>query len=166
MSTRLHITEHGTMFTVRITSTAMGQEVSATISGPILYALVDGLLWWCINRKLDALVACAQRQPAPAHRDAAIAFGHSLQQGEEMVMQCFTTPFHEHTEERQQRIMHYLQRYLPDLHPIASHGPHSTMATAELAQLTELATVLKHRIAHPYEAMHGIEGMVQVEQAA
>jgi hypothetical protein len=40
------------------------------------------------------------------------------------------------------------------------------MANAELAQLTELATVLKHRIAHPYEAMHGIEGMVQVEQAA
>lgn len=166
MTTRIHITEHAQMLTVRINGTAMGTSISATLSGPILYALVDGLLWWCVNRKLDALVACAQRQPAPADRNAAIFFGQALKDGEEMVMHCFTTPFHEHNQMRQLRIMEYLTKHLPGLEPLASHGPHATVARAELAELMELCTLLRERIAHQGDAKLGLEGIITTELLA
>lgn len=166
MNTRLHITEHGTVFTVRIVGTAMGQQISATLSGPVLYALVDGLLWWQVNQMMDKLVACAQRQPAPTERDAALAFGHSLHEGEELVMHCFRTPYYEHDEERNMRILNYLNRHLPALQPIAQHGPHAAMATADLAELMELCTLLKDRMQHVTVAMHGLDGLVQLTNAA
>ena len=166
MTTRINIHEHADMLTVRINGTAMGTPISATLSGPILYALVDGLLWWCVNRKLDALVACAQRQPAPADRNAAIFFGQALKDGEEMVMHCFTTPFHEHNEERQLRIMVYLTKHLPALEPLASHGPHASVARAELAELMELCTLLRDRIEHNGEAMRGLDGITTTELLA
>lgn len=166
MTTSLTIHEHGTMFTVRINGTAMGSAITASISGPILYALVDGLLWWGINRKLDALVACAMGQPAPTQRDQALAFGSARAEGEEMVMHCFTSPFHEQDEERQLRITTYLTRHLPNLHPIADHGPHSPTARTELAELHELVQLLSQRIIHSGQAMHGIEGMTTTELQA
>lgn len=160
MNTRIHIHHHGGMITVRLHSTAMASPISATLSGPYLYALVDGLLWWCINRKLDSLVACAMGQPAPANRDEALRFGNSLANGEELVMQCFTTPFHEHDEQRQERILAYLHKHLPSLNAMAQHGPHRATSMAELAELMELCTLLQQRIQHSGEAMHGIGGMI------
>lgn len=160
MNTRLHIHYHGSTITVRISSTAMGSTISASLSGPILYALVDGLLWWCINAKLTALVGTAQGQPAPTDRDASIFFAQGLVAGEELVMQCFTTPFYEHHEERQARIVDYITRKLPGLQPIADHGPHSTIARAELAELQQLCTMLHQRIQDPANAMLALEEML------
>lgn len=165
MNTRIHIHEHGSMLTVRITSMAMASPISATLSGPLLYALVDGLLWWCINRKLDALVACAQGQRAPADRNDALEFGAAMVTGEDLVMRCFTTPFHEHGEERQERIVAYIGRELPKLRAL-TYGPHHATATAELAELMELCTILQQRIANPMDAMLGLESMVEPRTAA
>lgn len=165
MNTRIHIHEHGAMLTVRLNSTGMGSAISASLSGPLLYALVDGLLWWCINRKLDALVACAQGQPAPTNRNDALEFGAAMLTGEDLVMRCFTTPFHEHAEDRQERIVGYIRKELPKLRAL-TYGPHHATASTELAELMELCTILQQRIASPGDAMLGLDTMVAPRTAA
>jgi hypothetical protein len=166
MNTRITITEHGPMYTVDIHSTTMGSPISATMSDSYLYAVIDGMLWWAINRKLDSVVAVCMDQPAPTERDAHLQFGHAVASGKELVMHVFTTPWHEHQEERQARIVRYIRHEVPKLQPMVSHGPHAPMAKAELAEIIELCTLLEDRIAHSGEAMHGLQGMVTINKAA
>lgn len=165
MNTTFTIHEHGDQFTVKVRSSAMGSPLAASLAGPLKYALIDGLLWWTINRKLDQLVAVAMGQPRIEDRNQALSFGNALSTGEDLVMRIYTTPFHEHAEERQKRILAYLSKELPGLEPITRHGAHAPMANAELAELIELCTLLKDRIDHSAEALHGMEGMLQITTA-
>jgi hypothetical protein len=166
MNTSFTIHEHGDQFTVKVNSTAMGSPVHAALSGTAKYALIDGLLWFTINRKLDQLVATAMGQPRIEDRNQALSFGNALNIGEDLVMRTFRAPFYDTTEAKQQRIMHYLAKELPALEPLTRHGAHAPMAKAELAKLLELCTILAERIAHPADAMHGMQGLITTITAA
>ena len=169
MNTKITISESqhtqgAAIYTVSITSSAMGESITATLSGAYLYALIDGLLWWTINRKLERLVATSMSTvPSAEH---AAEFGQALGAGEELVHHVFTTPFHEANEHRQERIVTAILRRLPALAGITRQGPHAAMAKADLAELTELATLLRERIDHVAEALHGLEGMYTMEKLA
>lgn len=160
MNTSFTIHEHGDQFTVKVNSTAMGSPVHAALNGRFKYALIDALLWFTINSKLDQLVATAMGQQRIEDRNQALSFGNALNIGEDLVMRTFRTPFYDTTEAKQERIMHYLAKELPALEPLTRQGAHAPMAKAELAELLELCTILANRIAHPADAMHGMQGLI------
>jgi Asp-tRNA(Asn)/Glu-tRNA(Gln) amidotransferase B subunit len=167
MTTSIHINEIGAMLTVTIRSTAMGSNITASLSSTYLYANIDGLLWWVIDQKLNSLVSTAMDE-LPTDRNQRIEYGHALSDGQQLTMDIFTTPFFETTEERQDRIVRAVSKHLPELAPLTRYGSHAELAKAELAELMELCGILRDRIAHSGEAMHGIAHIAtrQTAQAA
>lgn len=165
MNTSFTIHEHGNQFTVKVRSSAMGSPLAASLSGMTKHVLIDALLWWTMNRKLDQLVAVSMGQPRIEDRNQALSYGNALSTGEDLVMRIYTTPFNENAEERNKRILHYMAQELPALEPLTRHGAHAPMAKAELAELLELCTLLKDRLAHDAEALHGMHGMLSTTTA-
>jgi Asp-tRNA(Asn)/Glu-tRNA(Gln) amidotransferase B subunit len=165
MNTHITITEHGPMYTVDIHSTAMGSAITATLSGPAIYSMVDGLLWWTINSKLSSLVATAMDE-TPTERAQRMQYGASLEDGRMLVHHVYTTPFYQSTEEQQARIVETIGKHLPELAPLTRYGTHAELAKAELAELMELCTLLQDRILHSAIAMHGIQAITTTTKAA
>lgn len=152
-----HITpsEHVTI-TVRID--LFGAEHSATLSGRFRYAVLDGLLWWTLNRYMGAFVAHCM--PMVHHADMEQA--SALHDGEALVHYVYTAPFAEADDARALRIMAFIGRHLPTLAVLAT--------TPELVALHDrmllLAETLKDRLDHPGEALHGVEGILKHQDAA
>lgn len=151
----MRITEHieGHGYTVCIEASAMGTTVKAQLSGMLRYALIDGLLWWVLCRKLDAFVASCL--PLPIH--ASMVHASALHEGERLVAYVHTTPFHESDEERATRTLRTLHHHLPQLEPLAKA---SELHQREHQELVALANLLHERLLHPGEANHGLEGIL------
>lgn len=148
----MRITEHieGHGYTICIEASAMGTTVKAQLSGMLRYALIDGLLWWVLCRKLDAFVASCL--PLPIH--ASMVHAGALHEGERLVAYVHTTPWHESDGERATRIMRTLHHHLPELAPLAQT---SAMHQTEHKELLALANLLHERLLHPGEASHGLQ---------
>jgi hypothetical protein len=82
-----------------------------------------------------------------------------------LVHQVHSVPFYMEMEDSQLRIMHEINKRLPQLAPLARYGTHAALAKAELAELMELCLLLKDRIGHSGEALHGLAGMVTTTNA-
>jgi len=161
MSTTITLHEQGHTFTAKLNATAMGAPIMASLAGTTKYALIDGLLWWAINRKLEAMVATSMGNPAAADHDEATRQGRAQAHGEQLVHRVFTTPFHSHSDERQAAIVAYINKELPALQPLTVGNPHAATAKAELAELMELCTILHDRINHPAEALRGMDTILK-----
>lgn len=149
------ITEHthGAMLTLSMEFGTMKGRLSATLSGHTRCAIIDGLLWWALNRKLDALVAACM--PLPIH--ASMEHAQALHEGERLVHYVHYTPWHMEEEKRQLKVCTTVDTHIPELAPLAALGPDHQR---EYQELKALATLLRSRIQHPGEAYHGLEGII------
>lgn len=151
----------GGMLTVQLTDAMLDGNVSAALSGivPHRYALIDGLLWYSLNRRLEALWRAVQ----VVEPTIATKRGHDVANG--LYIYVTTVPFHDVPEEKQARILHHIGNYLPELDTLATRTGDKRVPV-ELAALKELATLLQTRIAYPNDAGHGLEGILTSYKAA
>lgn len=151
----------GRMHTITIADIALDGKVTATLSGieQHRYALIDGLLWYSIGRKLEGLWNAFQT----VGRTPKTQRAHEVANG--LLIYVHTVPFHESTEERQQRIATNINTYLPDLVTLAEQVRDQRVQD-EVADVRRLATLLRDRIAHPHDAGHGLQGILTTKLAA
>ena len=156
----MNITETvvGKMHTMHLTDNSLTGPISATLSGieQHRYALIDGLIWYAIGRKLEALWSKFQSVKA-TH---ANQHSHDVAQG--LLIYVHTVPFHESTEERQLRIAHTIGKHVPELATLAEEV-RDPEAQAEVRRLRRLVESLRSRIEHPGDAGHGLEGIITHE---
>jgi hypothetical protein len=151
----------GRMHTMHLTDTVLGHTISATLSGiePHRYALIDGLLWWCIGRRLELLWE-SFRSVQPD-----LATKHSHEVASALVRYVHTVPFHEVPEDRQRRIMDMIGKHVPELATLAKRV-RNAQAETEVAIVRQLAETLKARIENPNDAGHGLEDVLTYQQIA
>lgn len=157
----LRETSTGDMLTLSIDFTTLSGRMTATLSGPSRCSIIDGLLWWALNRKLDAFVASCMHLPI----HASMQHAQALHRGEALVHFVHFTPWHKAEEKRASSICRKVEQHIPDLAPLASLSP---AHQREHDQLITLATLLRKRMAHPADPYHGLEGILvePVQQAA
>lgn len=154
-------TSTGDMLTMRIDIATLSGPANASLHGRMRYAIIDGLLWWALGRKLDALVAAAMRLPIHHNEEQAQA----LHVGEALVAYVTTTPWEESDDDRAARIYRTMRQRLPELAPLCALGQDHAREHSEATALVEL---LQARLAHPGDAGHGLDGILQppVQKAA
>lgn len=148
----------GKMHTMHLTDTSINGTISATLSGieQHRYALIDGLIWYAIGRKLEALWEKFQT----VERTIATKHGHEVASA--LVQYVHTVPFHELPEERQKRIAHTITKHVPELATLAKRV-RDPNTESEVASVMRLAELLASRIEHPHDAGHGLEGIITHE---
>lgn len=153
----MKITEHthGDMLTLSIDFGSMNGRMNATLSGHARYAIIDGLLWWAMNRKVDALVAACM--PLPIH--ASMEYAYALQVGESLVSELTLSRFECSSDEQALEGMAYIKGRLDHLAPLAELGPDHQREYRELVALT---TLLRERIQHPGAAYHGLDDIMDI----
>lgn len=157
----LRETSTGNMLALSIDFTTLSGRMTATLSGHTRAAIIDGLLWWALNRKLDAFVAACMHLPI----HASMQHAQALHRGESLVHYVHFTPWHKAEEKRASSICGKVEEHLPELAPLASLSP---AHQREHDQLITLATLLRKRLAHPADPYHGLEGILvePAQQAA
>jgi hypothetical protein len=144
--------------TIHLEATRMGgQLIKATLSDQPdrTQAVVDGLLWWALDRKLDAFVAYHVGQETPATEDLIFL-------GVRLLHYVQTTTYHEAEGEQAMRIGNTITTHLPELHGLIEAG--DTSAEAEHAELMALAQLIQGRIQRPGMPEHGIQAIMVDEQ--
>lgn len=149
---RLNIHTAGEQFTVTITGTGLGKEHTASLSGLIRWPLIDGLLWWLLDRKLDTLVAYCL--PLPIH--ASMPHAQALSVAEGLTTYVHTAPYYRQDVPGALKTLRTIRNKLPELKPLAEVGQEVTI---ELQRINDLLTILMERTVNESEgrALHAVE---------
>lgn len=148
--------------TIRVEATSLLGPISATLIAPAPHTgpVVDGLLWWALDRKLDAFLAHHVGTDDPISENV-------LFKGVQLLHYVQTVPYHESTRQRAQRIGNTILKDLPELATLVSTVPDPDgRAQAEHAELVELAHLIRDRVNHEGDALHGLDGMIVDEPNA
>lgn len=148
---------------VAVHAECLGMPIHSTISGHVLSALVDGSLWYTINRMLERFVASAVPPAVLTAETRSLCTAIDL--GEGMVHYVFTQPFHMADDERAHRIMRTINNNLPALEPLINAGSNPEERRAAWVELRKLASILQARIGES-GALHGLEGISTINQAS
>lgn len=161
MNLHINTTQLGEQITATIHFAIVGRPMNGQLSGPIAYALYDGLLWWAFNRKLEGFLAAVV--PPVQDIGGLQSVGYRIDLGERLHRYVFTSNFHNADGEALQRIFNTIERNLPQLAPLTIARP--DLAT-EHAELGELFALIRDRIAHQGVAGHGLADMLKPAKAA
>lgn len=159
---KIHRTITGEGITITVRATRLGEPITASLSGHerFQYALIDGLLWWTLCRKLEAFTLGMANVPGLG------AFQELEENGTpaRLLRYVFTTQFHAQGQEESTRTMRTILKHLPELEELAMGNAERE---SEHRQMVRLAEILQARIARPGDAEHAVgEYLVNTTPAA
>lgn len=137
------------MVHVTVRASAMGQPITASTSAYLRYAAIDGLLWWVLQIKLDALRNEAAQ--LPIHADMELAKALSTADG--LLMYAHTVRYHSADGDDLQRIVRTLHAYLPLVQPLQRLGG---AFPAELDEVKRLVAIITERASNEGICMRGV----------
>jgi hypothetical protein len=153
MNLTINISESADTISAQIKGTTSGEPYTASLSGPVKMDLVDGLLWYALNRKIDWFVATAITPPDQPDSHASFT-------GYRLALYVTTTPLYMGTSEMQARIMRTIANTLPELEPLIQAGPDPDKRRTEFESINALTQLLRNRIADPTGTSHLLDPFI------